>query len=378
MDDKTIKARIVNKHDVESAWNASNVKDTFIPKQGELIIYDKDDTHPYERVKVGDGNTAVGSLPFITDNITVDTSGLAKLNGGNTFKGEQKFTEPPSDGYSINASGYVKGSWLQASAISNKGSGTGKVCVFDNAGWVYYRTPAEILTEAGGAKASDISGKADLAGDNTFTGTNTFNKDVVIDGDSNSYDLQVKSIIGNDPSSGPIVSYTKYGFSNLKYLAPGSSKEYSLNYPSKSGTIALTSDIDVTAAGNNNFTGTNTFNRDVVVNDSALKIIDQDGQAEFTSRYIINSPGNATNSYYLSYPSKEGIIALTSDIVDVEANPTTSGTTELTKLKVGDTVYNVFSGFVVDTEVTQNSDNLITSGAVYSYIQSLDANEVKY
>ena len=32
----------------------------------------------------------------------------------------------------------------------------------------------------------------------------------------------------------------------------------------------------------------------------------------------------------------------------------------------------------IDTTVTQNSSNLITSGAVYSYIQSLDANEVKY
>ena len=32
----------------------------------------------------------------------------------------------------------------------------------------------------------------------------------------------------------------------------------------------------------------------------------------------------------------------------------------------------------IDTTVTQNSDNLITSGAVYSYIQSLDANGVKY
>lgn len=32
----------------------------------------------------------------------------------------------------------------------------------------------------------------------------------------------------------------------------------------------------------------------------------------------------------------------------------------------------------IDTTVSQNSGNLITSGAVYSYIQSLDANEVKY
>lgn len=32
----------------------------------------------------------------------------------------------------------------------------------------------------------------------------------------------------------------------------------------------------------------------------------------------------------------------------------------------------------IDTTVTQNSGNLITSGAVYNYIQSLDASEVKY
>ena len=32
----------------------------------------------------------------------------------------------------------------------------------------------------------------------------------------------------------------------------------------------------------------------------------------------------------------------------------------------------------IDTTVTQNSGNLITSGAVYSYIQSIDANGVKY
>ena len=32
----------------------------------------------------------------------------------------------------------------------------------------------------------------------------------------------------------------------------------------------------------------------------------------------------------------------------------------------------------IDTTVTQNSSNLITSGAVYSYIQSLNANGVKY
>lgn len=85
-----------------------------------------------------------------------DISGKANLSGGNTFTGKQTLNSPGSDGYSINAAGYIKGSWLQAGVMNNKGANTGKVCVFDDSGWVYYRTPAEILTEAGGATTSQI------------------------------------------------------------------------------------------------------------------------------------------------------------------------------------------------------------------------------
>ena len=84
-----------------------------------------------------------------------DISGKANLAGDNTFTGGQTITGA-KDGYSINASGYVKGSWLQAPSTGHAGSGTGKICVLDGNGWVYYRTPAEVLSEAGGAKASDV------------------------------------------------------------------------------------------------------------------------------------------------------------------------------------------------------------------------------
>lgn len=93
-----------------------------------------------------------------------DISGKANLAGNNTFTGGQTITGQTSDGYSVNASGYVKGSWLQSGVKANKGSGTGMVCVFDSSGWIYYRTPSEILTEAGGAKASDIP-TFELSGD---------------------------------------------------------------------------------------------------------------------------------------------------------------------------------------------------------------------
>lgn len=61
--EKNINSRIIHKHDTEANWNKAT---NFIPKQGELIIYDIDDNYNYERFKIGDGITAVSSLPFVT------------------------------------------------------------------------------------------------------------------------------------------------------------------------------------------------------------------------------------------------------------------------------------------------------------------------
>ena len=114
-------------------------------------------------------------------------------------------TGATSDGYSVKANGYVKGSWLQSSVMQNYGSNTGKVCVFDNSGWIYYRTPAEIVAEAGGGGSTDVvqttgtsttsvmsqkattdelAKKANLNGGNTFSGAQTF-KDFIEFVDSN-------------------------------------------------------------------------------------------------------------------------------------------------------------------------------------------------
>lgn len=101
-----------------------------------------------------------GSYNDLSDKPTIptfDTSNLAKLDAENTFTKGQVITGGTSGGYSIDASGYIKGSWLQASSPTNKGSNTGKVCVFDGNGWIYYRTPSEILSEASGVPKSAFS-----------------------------------------------------------------------------------------------------------------------------------------------------------------------------------------------------------------------------
>lgn len=74
-DKKFLNIRLVHKHDTEANWlKATN----FIPKQGELIVYDTDSSHTYERIKMGDGQTVVSSLPFILDNEIDDI--LAQLD----------------------------------------------------------------------------------------------------------------------------------------------------------------------------------------------------------------------------------------------------------------------------------------------------------
>ena len=69
MPEKTLKTRIIHKHDVELNWNKAT---GFVHKQGELIVYDKDSNYDYERVKIGDGATNVNNLPFVISTLTND------------------------------------------------------------------------------------------------------------------------------------------------------------------------------------------------------------------------------------------------------------------------------------------------------------------
>lgn len=114
-------------------------------------------------IKTGANTSDKFKLPYNVLADPPDLSVYAKLAGGNTFTGKQTLNSPATDGYSIQAAGYIKGSWLQASAISNKGSNTGKVCVFDDAGWIYYRTPKEVIIDAECAVKYEVKKTIDFA-----------------------------------------------------------------------------------------------------------------------------------------------------------------------------------------------------------------------
>lgn len=60
--------------------------------------------------------------------------------------------------------------------------------------------------------------------------------------------------------------------------------------------------------------------------------------------------------------AKSGTLALTSDIPTIVANPTDAGTTDLTKLKVGDTIYNVSGGGGGEVATLQSQVESIING----------------
>lgn len=67
MANKTLNTRVQLKHDTQKNWNAAV---NFIPKNGEVIIYDPDGDYSFPRMKVGDGVTVVTELPFVYEPVT--------------------------------------------------------------------------------------------------------------------------------------------------------------------------------------------------------------------------------------------------------------------------------------------------------------------
>ena len=79
----TVKTRIQLKNDTEANWALAT---NFVPLKGELIIYSIDAAHPFCRLKVGDGVTTVGNLPFLNStNFTIYVDTTANYRANPTF-----------------------------------------------------------------------------------------------------------------------------------------------------------------------------------------------------------------------------------------------------------------------------------------------------
>ena len=176
-----------------------------------------------------------------------------------------------------------------------------------------------VISAAGGGGAGDVT----AAGNNIFTGENEFRNytyatsnfcfvDTKEDYLTNGYTTTIKNG-GFDISyyeNGEGKYWTTYADNQIINKDIDMESEVVIKFPKKEGTFALTSDIPdtssfVTLAGNNTFTGVNTFNNSIYAKNGVV--------AENTTNYGANSIRKGPNTY--SFPNKSGTFAMTTDVI---------------------------------------------------------------
>lgn len=176
-----------------------------------------------------------------------------------------------------------------------------------------------VISAAGGGGTGDVT----AAGNNIFTGENEFRNytydtanfcfvDTKEDYLTNGYTTTIKNG-GFDIAyyeNGEGKYWTTYADNQIINKDIDMEGEVVIKFPKKEGTFALTSDIPdtssfVTLAGNNTFTGVNTFNNSIYAKNGVV--------AENTTNYGANSIRKGPNTY--SFPNKSGTFAMTTDVI---------------------------------------------------------------
>lgn len=85
-------------------------------------------------------NSLISAINDLYDSKLDKTGGT--LTGGLTINGA-------TNGYSLNGSGYVKGSWLQSTTKKDLTYNATMFVVYDNEGWLYYRSPSQVKSDIG-------------------------------------------------------------------------------------------------------------------------------------------------------------------------------------------------------------------------------------
>ncbi len=149
----------------------------------------------------------------------------------------------------------------------------------------------------------------------TITENATIRPDsIVLSNSSSGYTISITHDGFTADSSG---IYTKYYTGHIVYNTASSGTKQTLNFPDKSGTIALLSDItgDVTLAGNNIFTGTNKFTSNTLeVNDG--KSLSEDGKAAiFSASSMKLYDGTVGRNYTINFPAYSSVLSGSATLV---------------------------------------------------------------
>ena len=305
----------------------------------------------YKDGKITNGTNTL-TLPSKTGTVALTsdiptTSSFVTVSGDQTISGIKYFTDRISIGDYISIEGENGDGGLCHVSVNN----TGSISYYneDDNTEVVLNMP---ITNSGTytiATTSDIpstSSFVTLAGNNTYTGNNTYMAGA-------HFVRGATAVNGFTATNGSETSPNRASFDYNSITRTVGTSNYTLTIPAKTGTIALTSDIpsgggsDVTAAGNNNFTGTNTFTgtsrfqsgNTYFTTASFMTVagrpsdpvttVDSDGvhcsidNSGVGTHYQDNQIQN--KAFTLTLPTKNGTLATTSDIPIKTA--TLSGTT---------------------------------------------------
>lgn len=169
MANKIFNTRVKNKRDTEANWESKNP----VLLDGEIIVVTT--TSGDTRFKVGDGKKTYKQLPF-QDQKTRDLipSVDSSLSSTSTNPVQNKIIKSELDkkadktaldnkfdkaGGTLtgNLTGkYIAGTWLQTTEATDFGKKPGKIAILDDSGWIYYRTPSELLSDIGGVAINNF------------------------------------------------------------------------------------------------------------------------------------------------------------------------------------------------------------------------------
>ena len=181
---KTLKSRIQNKRGTDAEWKLAT---NFVPLKGEQVVYEADSDNESPRIKIGDGNTNVNSLPFAEDvarlssipnSATVRSANFAMEGEGGTV-GNQT--------YEYKALGWAEDDVLNledgsgANSIQQKQDGTTGTIDFTgknpNATALDSTLTGQIAYGGTGAFSTSFGGKSQASGKRSFAaGTTTVAK----------------------------------------------------------------------------------------------------------------------------------------------------------------------------------------------------------
>lgn len=181
---KTLKSRIQNKRGTDAEWKLAT---NFVPLKGEQVVYEADSDNESPRIKIGDGDTNVNSLPFAEDvarlssipnSATVRSANFAMEGEGGTV-GNQT--------YEYKALGWAEDDVLNledgsgANSIQQKQDGTTGTFDFTgknpNATALDSTLTGQIAYGGTGAFSTSFGGKSQASGKRSFAaGTTTVAK----------------------------------------------------------------------------------------------------------------------------------------------------------------------------------------------------------